>query len=225
MPELVWGVLMGLGAWVLVGIPTRPGIVTRIAPYLRDVSPIARRESRVSGVVELLAALAPHPIASARLWWRNRPTATRKRVDEEIATFLDRASIVLAAGVSVHAMWERLGRNSTGLLGAEAAAISREASTGVSLDDAYSRSSERLSHDGWSRFLGQVSASRRHGTPIADIVRGIAVEERAAAGRRLIEMASARETLMLLPLVFVILPMTVLVAVFPGVVALGSLPV
>jgi hypothetical protein len=30
---------------------------------------------------------------------------------------------------------------------------------------------------------------------------------------------------MLIPLVFVILPMTVLVAVFPGLVALGSLPV
>ena len=225
MPELVWGVLMGIGAWVLAGIPPRTGIAARIAPYLRDVSPSARSEAREGGVIALITSLAPHPIATARVWWNKRSSATRKRVDEEIATFLDRASIVLAAGVSVHAMWERLGRNSTGILGAEAAVISREASTGVSLDDAYARSATRLSHDGWSRFLGQVSASRRHGTPIADIVRGIAVEERAAAGRRLIEMASARETVMLLPLVFVILPMTVLVAVFPGIVALGSLPV
>jgi len=225
MPELIWGVALGVGAWVLVGTSSRYGLVARIAPYLRDVSPVARRESRPRGVIDFLGALAPHPIASARTWWRSRPTATRKRVDEEIATFLDRASIVLGAGVSVHAMWERLGRNPAGVLGEEAATISREVSAGVSLDDAYQSSDARLAHDGWSRFLGQLSASRRHGTPIADIVRSIAVEERSAAGRRLIELASARETFMLLPLVFVILPMTVLVAVFPGVVALGSLPV
>jgi tight adherence protein C len=225
MPELVWGVLMGLGVWVLVGIPARPGIVSRIAPHLRDVSPIARQESRLQGVFDVLVALAPHPIAATRSWWRSRPTATRRLVDEEIATFLDRASVSLAAGVSVHSMWERLGRNSVGILGAEAATISRELSAGVSLNDAYRGSDGRLSHEGWSRFLAQLSSARRHGTPIADIVRGIAVEERSAAGRRLIEMASARETVMLLPLVFVILPMTVLVAVFPGIVALGSLPV
>ena len=225
MPELVWGVLMGLGVWVLVGIPARPGIVSRIAPHLRDVSPIARQESRLQGVFDVLVALAPHPIAATKSWWRSRPTATRRLVDEEIATFLDRASVSLAAGVSVHSMWERLGRNPVGILGAEAATISREVSAGASLGDAYRGSDTRLSHEGWSRFLGQLSSARRHGTPIADIVRGIAVEERSAAGRRLIEMASARETVMLLPLVFVILPMTVLVAVFPGIVALGSLPV
>lgn len=225
MPELVWGTLCGLGAWILTGAPLRRGLVARIAPYLRDVSPVARHASRLSGFLDVIAALAPHPIVAVRVWWRNRATATRRRVDDEIATLLDRAAVSLAAGVTIHAMWERLGRHSTGILGAEAATISRETSAGVSLGDAYRNSESRISHDGWARFLGQLSSSRRHGTPIEEIVRGLAVEERSSAGRRLIELASARETAMLLPLVFVILPMTVLVAVFPGIVALGSLPV
>lgn len=209
---------------MIVSQSFRSSLADKIAPYVRDVSESARGASRSHGLVEFVAAVAPHPIQFVTRWWAMRPTSTRKRVDDEIATFLDRSAVSLAAGVTIHAMWERLGRDAVGILGDESGLIAREVSAGVPLTDAYNASEARLSHEGWSRFLGQLSASRRHGTPIAEIVRALAVEERAAAGRRLIELASARETLMLLPLVFVILPMTVLVAVFPGLVALGSLP-
>ena len=117
------------------------------------------------------------------------------------------------------------GADAVGILGREAAAIARDVSVGVPLAEACTASEVRVGHESWSRLIEHLLTARRHGTPIADIVRSLAADERAAAGRRLIEAASSREIVMLLPLVFVILPMTVLVAVFPGLVALGSLPV
>jgi tight adherence protein C len=122
-------------------------------------------------------------------------------------------------------MFERIGVDSIGLLGGEARTIAREVSAGSALVDACSASERRVRHESWSRFIEHLLSARRHGTPIADIVRALAADERSAAGRRLVEAASSREIYMLLPLVFVILPMTVVVAVFPGLVALGSLPV
>lgn len=225
MREAALGALLGLGLWMIIDRRPRSSLVARIAPHLRDLSSGARRESVVRDVADVLAALAPHPLRFITELWRSRASVRRTRINAELPAVLDRASVCLSAGLSVPAMFGRIGVDSVGILGLEARRIGREIDVGVPLVEACSASERRVRHESWSRFIEHVLSAGRHGTPIAEIVRSLAADERAAAGRRLIEAASSREIYMLLPLVFVILPMTVLVAVFPGLVALGSLPV
>lgn len=225
MIEMGLGALFGLGLWILVDRSPRASLLARIAPHVRDVSPTTQRAGRVRELVDVLAVIAPHPMRFIAAEWRGRPSARRRAIDSELSAFLDLASVCLSAGLSVPAMFDRAGRDAVGVLGREAAHIGREVSVGATLADACTASELRVRHESWSRLIEHLLTARRHGTPIAEIVRSLAADERAAAGRRLIEAASSREILMLLPLVFVILPMTVLVAVFPGLVALGSLPV
>jgi tight adherence protein C len=225
MIELALGSVLGLGLWLLVDRSTSSGLLARLAPHVRDVSPTTQRVGRARELMDVFAVIAPHPVRFLRDEWRNRPSARKRAIDAELSSFLDLAAVCLSAGLSVPAMFERCGVDTVGIVGREAAHIAREVSVGIPLAEACTASELRLRHESWSRLIEHLLTARRHGTPIADIVRSLATDERAAAGRRLIEAASSREIVMLLPLVFVILPMTVLVAVFPGLVALGSLPV
>lgn len=225
MVEMMLGAVLGFGMWLLVDGRSRSTLAARIAPHVRDVSAPAGATIAARGVVDILTALRPHPIAWLASTWRLRGSARVRLIEAELPTILDRLSVCFSAGLSVPDAFARIGTDSNGILGNEVRAIARDVTVGVTLVDACAASERRVRHDSWTRLIEHLLGARRHGTPIADIVRSLAADERAAAGRRLIEAASARETYMLLPLVFVILPMTVLVAVFPGLVALGSLPV
>ena len=55
------------------------------------------------------------------------------------------------------------------------------------------------------------------GTPLADVVRAQAQDVRELSKRELMEAAGRKEVHMMVPLVFGILPLTVLFAVFPGI--------
>ena len=68
-------------------------------------------------------------------------------------------------------------------------------------------------------FAGLASASER-GTSVAQVLRAQAKDVRAALARDLMESAGKREIAMLAPVVFLILPCVVLVALYPGFVAI-----
>jgi Flp pilus assembly protein TadB len=223
MSDVALGAVLGFGLWLMLDGRPSASLAARIGPHLRDVSTGARRDTRIRELWEVVASLAPHPLRFLRSLWSGRATARARLINSELPALLDRASVCLSAGLSIPSMFERVGRDSIGLLGHEANRISRELSVGVSLADTCTESEKRVRHESWSRMMEHLLSSRRHGTPVAEIMRSLAADERAAAGRRLIEVASSREIYMLLPLVFVILPMAVLVAVFPGLIALGSL--
>ena len=54
------------------------------------------------------------------------------------------------------------------------------------------------------------------GTPLADVLRAQAQDARDNAKRELMETAGKKEIAMLAPVVFFILPLTVVFAIFPG---------
>jgi tight adherence protein C len=55
------------------------------------------------------------------------------------------------------------------------------------------------------------------GTPLAEVVRAQAEDARAAEQRRLMELAGRKDVAMLVPVVFLVLPTVVLIALYPGV--------
>ena len=63
----------------------------------------------------------------------------------------------------------------------------------------------------------RVLVALERGTPLADVVRAQAQDVRELSKRELMETAGRKEVHMMVPLVFGILPLTVLFAVFPGI--------
>jgi tight adherence protein C len=60
------------------------------------------------------------------------------------------------------------------------------------------------------------------GTPLAEVLRAQAHDARGVAKRELMESGGKKEVMMLVPLVFLILPLTIVFAIFPGIFVLRS---
>ena len=67
-----------------------------------------------------------------------------------------------------------------------------------------------------ARFVDGVAIAVERGTPLADVLRAQAVDVREAGKRALMEAGGRKEIAMMVPVVFLVLPVTVLFAVFPG---------
>ncbi len=72
-----------------------------------------------------------------------------------------------------------------------------------------------------ARFAEAMAVAIERGTPLAAVLHAQAADAREAGRRALIESGARREVLMMVPVVFLVLPVTVLFAFWPGVVGLN----
>ena len=71
-----------------------------------------------------------------------------------------------------------------------------------------------------ARFAEGLAIAVERGTPLADVLHAQAADVREAGRRALIESGARREVLMMVPVVFLVLPVTVVFAFWPGLVGL-----
>ena len=83
--------------------------------------------------------------------------------------------------------------------------------------------SDRTTLEPFARFLQGLVVAIERGTPMADVLRAQAVDVREVGKRALLEAGGRKEISMMVPVVFLILPVTVLFALYPGLVTLVSL--
>ena len=97
-------------------------------------------------------------------------------------------------------------------------------------DDPHRRAGRQRVRRGWppttglplvARFAQGIAVAVERGTPLADVLHAQAADVREAGRRELIETAARKEVLMMVPVVFLVLPVTVLFAFWPGVVGLS----
>jgi tight adherence protein C len=73
------------------------------------------------------------------------------------------------------------------------------------------------------RFVDGLVVAVERGTPLGDVLRAQAADVREQHKRDLIEAGGRREVLMLVPVVFLMLPVVVLFALYPGLFTLSRL--
>ncbi|MBO0828970.1 MAG: type II secretion system F family protein, partial [Streptosporangiales bacterium] len=130
-------------------------------------------------------------------------------------------ALAVAAGESPVAALERLSRTGQGILPVELGRTVSSVRAGAPITHALQDLADRAGVAAVSRFVDGVVIAIERGTPLADVLRDQAVDVRAARQRALIETAGRREIGMMVPVVFLILPLTVLFALFPGFIGLS----
>ncbi|MBO0982107.1 type II secretion system F family protein [Microbacterium sp. SD291] len=145
-----------------------------------------------------------------------RAKARRARLTDELPTTLEFLALCLSAGEGFLDALRRVAAIGSGELTGELRQVVLAVGTGSPLADALGEMSSRLQLPGLSRAVDQVTAALEHGAPLAGVLHAQAGDAREDAKRVLIEQAGRKEILMLLPLVFLILPMSVLFAIYPG---------
>ncbi|GMA85968.1 pilus assembly protein TadB [Angustibacter aerolatus] len=87
---------------------------------------------------------------------------------------------------------------------------------GARIDTALQGLSDRTGLSVVRRFVDGMVVAIERGTPLADVLRAQAADVREARQREPMETAGRKEIAMMVPVVFVVLPVTVLFAVYPG---------
>jgi tight adherence protein C len=111
---------------------------------------------------------------------------------------------------------DRVARSSGGELAGELARALAEARSGASLVAALEAMAARTSIPALARFVDGMAVAVERGTPLADVLRAQAIDVREEGRRALLEAGGRKEIAMLVPVVFFVLPVTVVFALFPG---------
>ena len=221
MNDIVLAAVAAVGVWLVVFHRRARRHERALAHHLVDVSEVARDVMRNRVAWRLRDRVTER--CERMVTVINAAAASRSRsrqIGIELPVVLDFVVLCLSAGVSTADALYRVGAVGGGALAAECRVISAQHSLGMSLTDALRESARRHSHTAWNRTVDHIVDALDRGTPLVGTLVALAAEERAAATRAVIESGSVREVAMLVPLVFVILPVTVIFAVFPGIMAL-----
>lgn len=199
--QLGWalaGLAVGAALAVALTLAGRGGVIAVLLPALLAVGGVVACDYRLT-----LAA-------RARI----------ARIQDELPTVLEFLALCLSAGEGLRDALRRVGEIGTGELTAEFRRAVLASGTGSSLSDALLDLAKSVDVPALSRAIEHIVAAIDRGAPLAHVLQDQAVDAREDAKRELIEAAGRKEILMLLPLVFLILPLSVLFAVFPGIVLL-----
>ena len=155
-------------------------------------------------------------------------TARLRRRDGSITTELpDIAhllSIAVGAGTSIVGAIEYVASFAGGALGKELRRTLGDVYAGDPLTVAVRRLTERVHNPALQSLCEALLAALAHGSPLAETLRVQAEEARDYARRQLLERGGRREILMMIPVVFLILPFIVIIALYPGLARLTFLP-
>jgi tight adherence protein C len=147
----------------------------------------------------------------------SREVARREeRIMAEFPTIAELLALAVQAGEGPVGALERVTRISRGELAHELSRALADARAGHSLVQAMHGIAARTNLAALARFVDGVAIAVERGTPLADVLRAQAVDVREAGKRALLEAGGRKEIAMMIPVVFLVLPVTVLFALFPG---------
>ncbi len=143
------------------------------------------------------------------------------RMMAEFPSLAELMALAVSAGESATGALDRVCRSAKGELTREFSSILAETRAGKPLVQALQEFSARTDLAPLVRFVDGIVVAVERGTPLADVLRAQAQDVRDTAKRDLMEAAGKKEIAMMVPLVFGVLPLTVVFAVFPGLAAIN----
>jgi tight adherence protein C len=160
----------------------------------------------------------------ARDWWLTQQLRRRERaMSAEFPVIADLLALAVLAGEAPIDAIQRVCRLTRGELTRDLQTALDEARAGQPIIRALLRIAERSTLESFSRFIQGLIVAIERGTPLAEVLRAQAADVREQSKRELLEAGGRKELQMMVPVVFMILPVTVLFALFPGLVTLLSL--
>ena len=139
-----------------------------------------------------------------------------ERMQAELPTIIEMLAMAVGAGASLTAALERVSRVGHGVVAVEFTRVLDDTRVGLPLVPSLQQLAGRNDLSEVTRFVDAVVVAIERGTPLADVLAAQAADSREAARRALIEVGGRKEIGMMVPVVFLVLPLSVLFVLFPG---------
>jgi tight adherence protein C len=143
-----------------------------------------------------------------------------RQVLVEFPAVAELLALSVAAGESPVSALDRVVRRSNGALSDDLAQVLARIRTGEPVGAAFESLARSTGLPIVARFATGITVAMERGTPLADVLHAQAADVREAGRRLLIETAARKEIAMMAPVVFFVLPVTILFAFYPGVLGL-----
>ncbi len=200
--QVLWGLVAfaGAGALTLVVALRSPG---RTAPLLvlclvAFVTGVLLRENRLTA----------------------QAVERERRLLAQFPTVAELLALSVGAGEGPVAALDRVAARCRGEMGEEISRVLADIRTGIPVAGALDDWSARSGLPAVARFAEAMAVAVDRGTPLAAVLHAQAADAREAGRRNLIETGARREVFMMVPVVFLVLPVTILFAFWPGIVGL-----
>ncbi|QTE30359.1 type II secretion system F family protein [Pengzhenrongella sicca] len=200
--QVVWGVL-GLAAGLALALMAFAGRGTSLA---------------VGAVLVVLGGLAG--VVGRDQHLSRQVRGRQARMLAELPTVAELLALSVGAGEGPVGALERVVRTTRGALADELARTLADARAGTPLTQALRALADRTSLAPLTRFTEGVAIAIERGTPLAQVLRAQAQDVRESGRQALMEAGGRKEVAMMVPVVFLILPVTVAFAAFPSLVVL-----
>lgn len=138
------------------------------------------------------------------------------RMLAEFPTVAELLALAVGAGEGAAGALERVVRLSDGELSDELGRCLADARAGASLPGALQGLADRTGLTSLARFVDGIVVAVERGTPLAEVLRAQAQDVREEGRRQIMEAGGKKEIAMMVPVVFGVLPVTILFAMFPG---------
>ena len=202
--QVLWG---GIGTLIGVGI----GL---IGVLLGQSNPV---------VLVLLILACSIGGVLGRDWWLSQAVATREtEILAEFPVVAEMMALAVTAGEGPLGAIDRISRLARGHLVDQLASILADTRSGTPFLVALTALRDRTRLEPLARFLDGMAVAVERGTPLADVLRAQAADVRALGKRQLLESGGKKEIAMMVPVVFIVLPITILFALYPGLIAITT---
>ncbi len=145
-----------------------------------------------------------------------RAVRRERRMLAEFPTVAELLALAVGAGEGAVGALERVCRLSQGELADELRRCLADARAGANLPTALQGLADRTGLPSLRRFVDGVVVAVQRGTPLAEVLRAQAQDVREEGRRALMEAGGRKEIAMMVPVVFLLLPVTMLFIVYPG---------
>jgi tight adherence protein C len=158
--------------------------------------------------------------ASASAWIKTKvSSANRSKLDRalfELPEVVDLLVVNLRAGDGIYRSFATVIPRCEGELAKEFSRVLLSVQFGAAFADQIQSVSLAIPQPQVIEFANKIVLALDRGTPLATMLSDLAESSRAEIRNRLLRQAGKNETRMLIPLVFLILPITVLFAIYPS---------
>jgi tight adherence protein C len=139
-----------------------------------------------------------------------------ERLRAELPTMIEMLAMAVGAGSGLFAALDRVSHIGSGVMANELDRVVADVRVGLPLVPALQHMADRNESQELRRFVDSVSVSVERGTPLSDVLVAQAGDAREAERRALIESGGRKEIGMMVPVVFLVLPLSVVFVLFPG---------
>lgn len=162
----------------------------------------------------VLGALLPH-------WWLDSKVKNRQsQLTTQLPDAVELLALAVGSGQSLPVALERVAQACGGPVAQEFRYVLNRCHTGDSLASALSALHSQTTSVPLQRLIDALVGAIERGNALATLLRDQALDTRRQARQLLLEKGGRSEVWMLIPVVFGILPLSVIFALFPGLISL-----